>query len=178
MDNRLHIYALILIGLIAILPNLDKILKLFAKDTVSNYKLREAVLTKAELRFYKAFKAYKNDSNPIFCKVRLADIFTPIANGKNYMPAFNKISAKHVDFIVCDRETAKPLYAIELDDKSHLSAKVMERDKFVNSVFSQTSLKLIRVQVKKEYTTAYLNGLFALHLPGMQNPDFKMGEKL
>ncbi len=178
MDNKLYVYALIFIGLIAVLPNLEKILALFRKESVSKYKLKQAVLSRAELNFYKVFMNYKKDDSLVFCKVRLADLFSPAASGKNYLAAFNKISAKHVDFIVCDKETAKPLYGIELDDKSHQSTKVKERDKFVNEVFSQAGLRLVRVQARRDYAQVYLDGLFAMNLPGMQNPDFKMGEKL
>jgi hypothetical protein len=178
MDNQLYIYALVFLVLIIILSNLDKILGLFPKDTASKYKLKQGLMSRAEINFYKAFCEYKKDSNLVFAKVRLADIFAPEATGKSYLASFNKISAKHVDFLVCDKDTFAPLYAIELDDKSHRSAKSMNRDEFVNNVFSQTELKLIRVQARKDYSKAYLDGLFALNLPGMQNPHFKMGEKL
>jgi hypothetical protein len=163
MDNQLLVYALIFLAIVATLSNLDRILKFFPSDKIAKYKLKQNVLSVAEIKFYKAFMEYKNDDNIVFSKVRLADIFSPAVSGKHYMAAFNKISSKHVDFLVCSKKTTKPLYAIELDDKSHQSAKVIERDDFVNKLFAQTELKLIRVQARMEYTKAYLDGLFALN---------------
>lgn len=178
MNNQLLIYVVIFAVVAIAFSNLDKMLKFSRKDTLSKYKLRQGLLSKAEINFYKALLDYKKDSNPVFAKIRLADIFTPEASGKGYMASFNKISAKHIDFLVCDKDTLKPIYAIELDDKSHLTEKAKKRDEFVNGVFSQTDLKIIRVQARKDYSDAYLDNLFTANLPGMQNPDFKMGEKL
>ena len=160
MDSKYYIYILIFFALVLVMSNLDKILSRFPKENLSNYKLKPALLSRAELSFYKAFLEYKKDDTPVFAKVRLADIFVPDSKGKTYMSDFNRISAKHVDFLVCNRETMKPLYAVELDDKSHLSDKTQKRDDFVNKLFTQTGLKLVRVQARKDYSMEYLDGLF------------------
>ena len=34
------------------------------------------------------------------------------------MTYWNKINRKHVDFLICDDETLKPLVGIELDDST------------------------------------------------------------
>jgi hypothetical protein len=104
---------------------------------------------------------FKKDDNPVYVKVRLADVFTPSGKGKSYMSDFNRISSKHVDFLVCDKATMKPIYAIELDDKSHLSEKSKKRDDFVDKLYTQTGLRLVRVQARKDYSDTYLEGLFS-----------------
>jgi hypothetical protein len=142
------------------MSNLDKILGLFPKDNVANYKLNPALLSRAEIVFYKALLEYRKDDNPVLVKVRLADIFSPSGKGKTYLSDFNKISAKHVDFLICDKDTMRPLYAIELDDKSHLNEKAKKRDDFVDKLFAQTGLKLVRVQARKDYSSEYLERLF------------------
>lgn len=179
MNTQIYIYIGIFLVLIIIMSNLDKVMKRFPKENLSSYKLKSGLLSRAEINFYKAFMEYKKDDNPVFVKVRLADVFAPSGKGKSYVSDFNRISAKHVDFLVCDKETMKPLYAIELDDKSHLSEKVKKRDEFVDKLFTQTGLSIVRVKARKDYSEAYLDGLFGTHdLPGMQRPDFKMGEKM
>ncbi len=160
MNNKIYIYALIILGLLAILSNVEKILGLFFAGNPSKYKLKKDFLTAAETNFYKSFIDYKKDDNPVLIKIRLADIFSTVTTGKERMRDFNRISQKHLDFLVCDKNTLKPLYAIELDDKSHRSEKVQKRDEFVEGIYEQTGLKLIRVQARKDYTEAYLGSLF------------------
>ena len=162
MNTQVYIYIGIFLVLIIIMSNLDKVLGLFPKENLSSYKLQPALFSKAEINFYRAFMEYKKDTNPVFAKVRLADVFSPSGKGKAYMSDFNKISAKHVDFLVCDKETMKPLYAIELDDKSHLSEKAKKRDDFVGKLFAQTGLALVRVQARKDYSDTYLDELFSV----------------
>lgn len=67
------------------------------------------------------------------------------------MKYFGKISQKHVDFILCDPDTMNPLCGIELDDSSHISRKRQERDLFVERVFRDANLKLIRIPAKFGY---------------------------
>jgi hypothetical protein len=69
-----------------------------------SYALRGALLTPAEVRFYHALKEAVGEEFVIFSKVRVADILTPQAGlGQgDWQRAFNKISAKHFDFVLCD----------------------------------------------------------------------------
>ena len=160
MNSELYVYVLIFLALMLVMSNLDKILGLIPKENLSNYILRPGLLSRSETNFYKAFVEYKKDDNPVFAKVRLADIFSPSGKGKAYMSDFNRISEKHVDFLVCDRESMHPLYAIELDDISPLSEKAAKHDDFKDRLFAQAGLKLVRVQAKRDYSKEYLDGLF------------------
>lgn len=40
---------------------------------------------------------------------------------------------------------------IELDDKTHYNNKRIERDKFMNKLFKDLEIKLIRIQVENFY---------------------------
>ncbi len=114
----------------------------------------ESIFTPAELKFYKILK----ESLPeyaILGKVRVADIInvdSKKAKGK-YLKYFNRISKKHVDFLICDRETFSPLVAIELDDKSHERKERVERDEFMDKAFKMAALPLLRIKVQKDYDT-------------------------
>ena len=46
---------------------------------------------------------------------------------------------------------------IELDDSSHQESKRQERDKFVNEVFRQAGLPLLRVKARSSYSTGELS---------------------
>ena len=89
------------------------------------------------------------------------------------MKYFGKIAQKHVDFLLCDPSTMKPLCGIELDDISHTSKKSYERDLFVEKVYKDANFELIRLSSKytyKEIETA-LTGVFdrPQEMPVIQN---------
>lgn len=66
------------------------------------------------------------------------------------MKHFGKIAQKHIDFLICKRETMQPCLGIELDDYTHQNTKQQERDSFINSVYNEIGLKIIHVYNIKE----------------------------
>jgi very-short-patch-repair endonuclease len=84
-------------------------------------------------------------------KVRLADIIKPTEK-QNYQTALNKISRKHIDFVLCDPATAKIFGVIELDDKSHERADRVTRDAFVDSVFAAAGIQIIHFKASASYS--------------------------
>lgn len=103
------------------------------------------LLTPTEARFDKILRSLSDGRCHILCKPRLADF---LDHGKDSI-AFNKISQKHVDFLVCRSGDWMPMLAIELDDPSHLRAEVKKRDMFVNAVFAQAGIPLVRLHVSE-----------------------------
>ena len=85
-------------------------------------------------------------------KVRLADVFF-VARPNENAGFFNRITQKHLDFLVCDSVTMKPLFGIELDDSSHKRNDRQERDEFVENVCQVAGLPLLRVPVQREYNS-------------------------
>lgn len=116
------------------------------------YRLRNSLLTKNELAFYLVLERIIPDEAVVLPKVRLADIFST-AGGRRNQGDFNRISARHVDFLVCEQESFRPLFAIELDDRSHTMPDRVQRDAFVNSLFDAAGLPLVRVPARGRYTT-------------------------
>jgi len=136
---------------------LTAILKLFGinlspttnADTLP-YRLRDDFLSNAELSFYKTLEQALGERAIICAKVNLADIFFVVRPNEN-QGFRNKIDRKHVDFLICDSTTMKPLYGVELDDSSHSKQKRIERDQFVDSVFRTAGLPLIRIKAARTY---------------------------
>ncbi len=124
------------------------------------YRIRDDFLSPAEFSFYRVMVYTVGDQVFIAPKVRLADIFF-IPHGKKNYADQNRIGQKHVDFLLCDRETMKPLAGIELDDSSHQRAKQQARDEFVNQTFKAAGLPLERVSVKRGYTSEEIRAQFA-----------------
>ncbi|BDX08074.1 DUF2726 domain-containing protein [Planctobacterium marinum] len=114
------------------------------------YALNDSLLTPAEIQYYKHLDSVIDGKVKVFSKVRLLDVFTP--KDKDAFASMRKISSKHVDFLLCEKDSFKPLVAIELDDSSHRSKQSQERDLFVNSVFKMAGLTLHRVECKNSYS--------------------------
>jgi hypothetical protein len=115
------------------------------------YVAQEALLTKAELKFYHILKHCVPNGCAIMMKVRMGDIIT--CTDTQWRAGWGpKISAKHIDFILIDPQTTKILCAIELDDSTHrTNSDRIDRDKFVNKAFETAGVPLLRVPVQGFY---------------------------
>ena len=116
------------------------------------YKVKDDFLTDTERSFYHSLELYVGDKAVICPKVGLKDFFfVGKGVGKDYMKYFGKIAQKHVDYLLCDPGTMKPLCGIELDDISHTNKKIYERDLFVEKVYKDANFELIRLSSKHTY---------------------------
>lgn len=125
------------------------------------YALRDAFLTPAEHSFYmvlrQALEGAAGDRAIVFSKVSLGDVFyARSSDPSEFRTATNRIDRKHVDFLLCEPGTVRPLMGIELDDRSHGRDDRQARDAFVDQVFETAGLPLMRVRVRREYAVAEL----------------------
>lgn len=151
---------------------LGSVLRLFgigteapSPDTALPYRRRDDFLSAAELSFYRALSAAVGAQAHICPKVNLADIFFVVKPNEN-QGARGRISQKHVDFLLCDSQSMKPLAGIELDDSSHARADRQERDALVDGVFAAAALPLVRIPAAASYSPADLALKLATHLSG------------
>lgn len=121
------------------------------KQEADNYH-RVRLLTRTEFRFYQELIAVLPDSVVVLLKVRLADLIMPKKRIANWRAAFGKVCAKHIDFAIIDRQSARVICLIELDDKSHNRPDRIERDIFVNNICAHSNYDLIHIIVNKSYT--------------------------
>jgi hypothetical protein len=121
------------------------------------YQVKDDFLTAAEGAFYRVLKPAAGDELIVCPKVRLADIF--FSTHSEYYHWFNKIAKKHVDFLLCNAATLRPVLGVELDDASHLRSDRVERDRFVEQVFRGAGLPLLRVPVRRNYDSAQLGAM-------------------
>lgn len=147
-------------------------LKYKAKTIDNNKKEKSIILykknyffTKNENLFYRTLvEVLKNENVVIFSKVRMVDVIEIPRKQENFMHYFNKMKAKHIDFLICDKEFFEPIYCIELDDKSHLQEKRVERDILVNEMFKKAGMPLIRIPAMKEYTVNEIKHLLSEYI--------------
>ncbi len=113
------------------------------------YKKRKALFSPAERSFLGVLEQAVGEELRVLAKVRLADVLiTEKGAGKS---AFNRISSKHIDFLLCDKSGAAPICGVELDDKSHERAERKKRDAFVEGAFRAAGLPLLRFPAKQTY---------------------------
>jgi len=147
---------------------------LFEKDEKTSaidypYHQVDEFISPAELNFFFNLKSVAGDAVHIFSKVKLSDLFYAKTGdfGKNRSYS-NRIDRKHVDFLLCDAKTLKPILGIELDDKSHQRIDRQERDDFVNHVFEAAKLPLMHVSVQRGYSQSELKSKISAYLSGRQ----------
>ena len=104
----------------------------------------------------------------------MADVLEPVQKGKDGKSAFNEISQKHLDYVICREGTWEILCAVELDDSSHRRNAAVVRDAFVNIVFSGAGVPLVRVTAQAGYSVQELRQTFVSILdraPSNRNPE-------
>lgn len=147
-------YLVIIVILVIIITVLEKKLnnvntenqKIEINNYNEKYEKVDYLLTKNELKFYKILKQVTNKLGySLFCQVALYEII----KSKNYKD-FNKIKSKSIDFVIT-QENCKILLCIELDDISHERNKRIERDNFINQLFKDLNIKLLRIPVQNFY---------------------------
>ncbi|MEZ6107129.1 MAG: DUF2726 domain-containing protein [Pirellulaceae bacterium] len=83
------------------------------------YSRRGHLVTRNELKFFRALKHAVKDRWHIMAMVRIADLLQVRSGTPKSISWFNRIACKHVDFVLCDPDSLEPRLAIELDDDSH-----------------------------------------------------------
>ncbi len=129
------------------------------------YRQREHFLTSAELSFFMILKTIVGERAALSAKVGLGDLFVVKTEDQSrYRVYTNKIDRKHVDFLLCDLATMRPLVGIELDDSSHQRADRQARDEFVDQVFAVAGLPILHVPAKRTYVVAEVAAQLAPYL--------------
>lgn len=111
-----------------------------------DYIKKEYLLTQTELRFYKILRNITDELDLTVCpQVALYEI----VKNKNFKD-FSKIASKTIDFVICE-QNLKIKLCIELDDYTHNREKRKQRDIFINNLFKDTNIKILRINVQNFY---------------------------
>jgi len=137
------------------------------------YQKSDALFTPAERSFLGVLQQAVGNNAAIFGKVRVADVVEPKEGLGRSMrqKAFNKISAKHFDFLLCDKEDLSVACAIELNDSSHYSKRRQERDEFLKGVCGAAGVPLIQIPAKSAYVISEVLALLPRYLTVKNIPD-------
>lgn len=125
---------------------------------------RKRLLSRGERAFWVPLFQAVRGKYRIFCKVRLQDVVGAPDDRRDEGYWFRKIRAYHVDFVLCDPETTAALLVVELDDRSHHSAKQQERDQFKADVLASAGVPLYRVPAQQAYAPDELAEAIERHI--------------
>jgi very-short-patch-repair endonuclease len=124
------------------------------------FHLRDDFLSPAEANFYQVLRMVTGQQVVALAKVNLNDLFfAQTGDARRNRAVSNRIDRKHVDFLLCDSSTLRPVLGIELDDRSHERPDRIARDELVDGVFAAAGLPLLRVPVRQGYAPEELVAL-------------------
>ena len=110
------------------------------------YIKKDYIMTEQEYKFYRLLKNYTSKNNlNLFAQVSLY----AIVNSKYYSD-FNKIKSKSIDFVITD-VNCKIKLCIELDDYTHIKENRQKRDNFIDKLFEELEIKMLRIPVQNYY---------------------------
>jgi len=124
------------------------------------YRLRETFMSTTELALLRTLQEMVGNRYIICPKVGMNDIFYIVRPNEN-VHFFNKIFRKHVDFLLCDPKTLKPVIGVELV-KPVTKNETREADQFMEDLFLDAGLPLVHVPSSQSYVQRDVAELFQL----------------
>ena len=162
--HRLFMIASIVLALIAILYLCLKAPRKSLESLHRDYKEKSFLLSPTEQEFFEALQKAVSINEAIFSKVRQADILETNYNKSHpkFWPTFNRISQRHVDFVLCDKKSSRILTVIEINDKSHNKTDRIKRDIELREALKNTSIQLIEIPAAMNYSVEEIkNAIYA-----------------
>lgn len=152
--NQNYFMLMLWIGAIFFISLIIYAFKSFSRKSNFRYKPKGPyLLSKGEKIFFDVL-VQSISSNLYICpKVRMADLITVDLpkSDKHFWASFNKISKKHVDFVLCSRTNFAPRLVVELDGGSHISQIRSQRDLFVDEALAQANIPILHVRAQSSY---------------------------
>ena len=139
-------------GILVLFVIAISVIKYFLLDGKSSskpkfqYGRQKYIMTPAERECYDALIAEMGFDYFFFPQIHLDAIVYPNSTGRDRLYAFRHINQKSVDFVACSKRDMQPLFAVELDDKTHSQSQRVERDKEVERILQGAGIPLIRVE--------------------------------
>ena len=121
----------------------------------SHYESRGSLNSPAEQKFQEILEdVLDTEIYTLHGKTRLADILKIKENFDfgSKQAAFNRISRKHVDFVITEKQSSRIVGVIELDDRSHQRADRRRRDQQVDQWLKEAGIPILHYPCRREYS--------------------------
>lgn len=118
------------------------------------FKSKGQLFTSVERSFLELLEQAVGREFKVVCRVKLSDIVTVPAGlrKKQVSDAISKASAKHLDFVLCDKNDMRPVLAIDLVHKKGNDSYKAQKDLFVANALDTANIPLARIKVKSGYS--------------------------
>jgi len=123
---------------------------------VSPYLRRPSIMNQAEARFYLRLTQAVGDTFLIAPKIRLADVIDVRGDAMEWKGSWNRIAAKHIDFLLVATDSFRPLLAIELDFEASFGTEGRSGDEWLERALMISGMPIMKVKVKRDYDPAAL----------------------
>lgn len=121
------------------------------------YEKRSHFLSAAERSLFGVLEQAVDGKYLIFAKIRVADLLAVQKGALERQGHMNRITSKHVDFVLCDRASVAPLLAVELDDSSHDTEARQKRDQFLDDAFRAAGVPILHVRASRSYDVSLMS---------------------
>lgn len=130
------------------------------------YVLAGHLFSPAERAFLGVLDQVLGNDFRVLGKVRVAEVLG-IASCQTraaWQKAFNRISAKHFDFLLCRPDDLRPVCAIELNDLSQTRSQRRRRDDFLHDACTAAGLPLVFFPAQRSYVPDEVHGVLQVAL--------------
>lgn len=108
------------------------------------YSRKDTIMTQTEINFYKRLEMIAGDRYYIFPQIHLTALAKNETRGRYYKLGYQRINRRSVDYVLCDKVSLQPVYAVELDDRTHDTTRRQARDQIVETILTEIGLPLVR----------------------------------
>ena len=125
------------------------------------YERQDSLLSPAEKNFYDVLRQITGEQIAICPKPSLREVMKVKESVKeNRLGYFNRISQKHVDFLLCDKASMQIICAVELDDRSHQQPDRQQRDTFIDEAFASAGIEIFHIPCRRIYGEEEIGELY------------------
>jgi hypothetical protein len=111
----------------------------------ARYVCKPSVFSKREGEFYRSLLLAVGNDYHVMPKIRLWDFIRLTNEPPERKNHINRLSCRHVDFLLCQLNSFKPVLVIELDDHTHDRLFAQANDKYKNELFEAVDLPILRL---------------------------------
>lgn len=120
------------------------------------YGRKVSVMTSREAVLFKRLEQVTQGRYRVFPQLHLSALMTNQTKGKYWKAGFQRINRRSVDYVLCDKETMAPVYAVELDDSTHDTERRRARDAIVEDMLESVGIPLVRFRNVESMTDDHI----------------------
>lgn len=129
--------------------------KLFKVKYSNYFETKRYIITYTELKYYKdLLDIAKSLDLVLLTKVSIYDLIR-VKDTLYKKIAYKQCGHETIDFVFADKATCRMRVCVQLKDPYNKQERE-KTDNFINELFQELNIKLIRIQTNKEFNKEYL----------------------